>query len=1105
MKKACKPVSLLLSFIMIFSLFTIIPFTAGAATAFNDVEGYIPLLEPYIDKDGAYILGTKAHFERDGKNYAVNADGSVGEELTDLSLSYFDFALIDNDSAYQINLYTGPTDTLDTLVIPKTFNGKPITVLGNDITDSGNEKCRLVPQGTPAFKVVLNENITKITPYSFYTVQLTGIEGDTSGLCKIGAYAFSWANSSDDYKVDVKLDYEGTFTTGLGIFNNDNVTLRIKHGNKLSSASFRARSVNYVFTDDHIYGDPVWNLIEDNTSAAATFTCTDSRCGHQKTVSAESFSIIPEKEPYIDESGEYHLGNIAYVEINGEIYAMNEDGTIGERRDSVEVSYFDFALIHNDSAYQINYYTGPTDTLSELVIPKTFNDKPITVLGNNINNPENSKCRMMPTDTPSFTLVLNENITEITPYSFYAVQIKGVEGNTSNLKEIGNFAFAWANGSGGNKIDVKLDYEGMIDPGGGIFNNDIVTLRIKHATQFSYISFGDQSIEYIFTDAHPYGDPVWTWADDHSSATATFTCPDSRCGHQKIVSGDFLSIPEKEPYIDESGEYHLGNIAYVEVDGKFYAMNEDGTIGERRDSVEVSYFDFALIDNNSAYQINYYTGPTDTLSELVIPKTFNGKPITVLGNNITDSGNEKCRLVPQDTPGFTLVLNENITEITPYSFYAVQIKGVEGNTSNLNDISSFAFSWANGSDDNKVDVKLDYEGTITVGVEIFNHDNVTLRIKHGTQFSSTSFSARSVDYIFTDAHTYGDPVWNWSEDNTSATATFTCTDSRCNHQETVNATIASETKDGVVTYTATAEIDGNTYTDIKTAFADGIGASVVGHSISLDGDIAVNFYMKLSDSIIAHKDTAYMHFTIPTGSGTTEQDMFVKDARVVESGDKTYYVFKCRVAAKEMTSEIRAQLIDGDLAGTEYTYSVKEYADYLIEHADEREDLKKAAPLVKAMLNYGAHSQLYFDKNPGALANADLTDAEKALATPEISITDPVVNVPEGVTFEGATLSLKSETTLSLYFKSSDTFDFSCDGYTVEKATSGVYQIARIRGIKAKHIGDTFTLNVNGGTVTYSPLNYCKNVLDDDTTDEKLQNVVKALYAYWQAADRYFE
>ena len=384
--------------------------------------------------------------------------------------------------------------------------------------------------------------------------------------------------------------------------------------------------------------------------------------------------------------------------------------------------------------------------------------------------------------------------------------------------------------------------------------------------------------------------------------------------------------------------------------------------------------------------------------------------------------------------------------------------------------------------------------------------NVTARIKHATGFDRSSFSQKSMTYSFTDAHTYGEPKWTWADDHRSATAKFTCADSRCKHEEIINAAVTSNTKDGIINYTATAELDGTTYTDTKTAFADGIGASLVGHSISLDGDIAVNFYMELSDSVVAHRDTAYMHFTIPTGRTVTEQDILVKDARIVESDDKTYYVFKCRVAAKEMTSEIKAQMIDGDQHGTEYTYSVKEYADYLLEHADEREDLARAVPLVKAMLNYGAYSQVYFDKNPSALANADLEESEKILDNVTIDIADPVIGeLPDGTTFEGATLSLKSETTLSLYFKSGEKLAFSCDGYTVEKATSADYQIARIRGIKAKHIGDILTLKINGSeAISYSPLNYCKNMLDGGTTNEKLINVVKALYFYRQAADAYF-
>ena len=82
--------------------------------------------------------------------------------------------------------------------------------------------------------------------------------------------------------------------------------------------------------------------------------------------------------------------------------------------------------------------------------------------------------------------------------------------------------------------------------------------------------------------------------------------------------------------------------------------------------------------------------------------------------------------------------------------------------------------------------------------------------------------------------------------------------------------------------------------------------------------------------------------------------------------------------------------------------------------------------------------------------------------------------------------------------------EFSCNGYNVENAASGGYQIARIRGIKAADLGNILTLTVSGGTVKYSPMNYCKNVLADGNQTESLQNVAKAVYLYWKAASAFF-
>ena len=558
-------------------------------------------------------------------------------------------------------------------------------------------------------------------------------------------------------------------------------------------------------------------------------------------------------------------------------------------------------------------------------------------------------------------------------------------------------------------------------------------------------------------------------------------------------------VERVEPYIDENGAYILGAVEHYVINGRNYPVTADDSMGEELSSLDLSYFDFNMLLNGT-YQINYYTGPTESLTELVIPKTFNGKKITVLGNDV-NSGFVNCRVVPQGTPTFTLVLNENITKITPYSFYAVQVAKVTGNTSGLSEIGSYAFSWANSRHDYNIDIDLDYEGAINNGNSIFNNMKVTANLKHATKFRYEYLGSTSFSCIFTDNHIYGEPTWTWADDFSSATAAFTCADARCKHQEIVDAAVTSEPADDSVTYTAAAEMYGKTYTDARTI----PDVTLIGYSLSLEGDIGLNFYMDLSDRVI-QSDPAYMRFIIPKNGEPATQEINVNNARKVTSDGKTYYVFKCQVAAKEMTAKVKAQIFYGDKESMEYAFSVKDYADYLLAHADDDQKYKEAAPAVKAMLNYGAYSQIHFDKRTDELANKDLPEEERKLGDVTINVDAPVFDaLPEGTSFPGASLSLKSETTLSLYFISDETLTFSCDNYTVETDKTGQYQIARIRGIKASHIGDTIELNVNGATVSYSPLNYCKNVLDDPSQDENLQNTVKALYWYWQAALEYFK
>ncbi len=147
-------------------------------------------------------------------------------------------------------------------------------------------------------------------------------------------------------------------------------------------------------------------------------------------------------------------------------------------------------------------------------------------------------------------------------------------------------------------------------------------------------------------------------------------------------------------------------------------------------------------------------------------------------------------------------------------------------------------------------------------------------------------------------------------------------------------------------------------------------AKLTGYTLTLDGTIGVNFHMALSDAILNSND-AYVEFTV---NGKT-QKVFVSEVK--DNTSDGYYVFPCYVASPDMTAEITAQLVCGDYKTEKYTYTVQNYAEYILNNSDDYD--AETVALVKALLNYGANAQTYFNKNSDSLANSILEEADKAI------------------------------------------------------------------------------------------------------------------------------
>jgi len=303
--------------------------------------------------------------------------------------------------------------------------------------------------------------------------------------------------------------------------------------------------------------------------------------------------------------------------------------------------------------------------------------------------------------------------------------------------------------------------------------------------------------------------------------------------------------------------------------------------------------------------------------------------------------------------------------------------------------------------------------------------------------------------------------------------------------------------------------------DLEGEIDIGGGVHLYGYSLSLRGNIGVNFYLKLDQDVI-DSEYAYIQFKL---NGEEVKEIMVKDVQPIHDNtlDDDYYVFALDVAPKEMADQISIQVFrsGGDWVGDEFKYTVKDYAEYILTHSNKYSE--KTVNLVKSMLNYGAYSQIYFNYNTGNLANSSLIEADKDISGVSsdtllkyAGFANSMLLVPgETITYAGANLELESELVMNIKFKgipSGTVFKVGNKVLNSESVGNGETKVT-FSGITAKDIDKdiTITLYIGDGTYdfTYNPMTYCYNVISREITavrTQKLKDVVSALYWYNEAA-----
>ena len=312
----------------------------------------------------------------------------------------------------------------------------------------------------------------------------------------------------------------------------------------------------------------------------------------------------------------------------------------------------------------------------------------------------------------------------------------------------------------------------------------------------------------IQATGHSYGEPVWNWSEDGKTCTVTFTCEKDET-HKKTPKVTVTSAEKTPGTCTEAGVTTY--TATVEFNGNTYTDTKDVA-------------DIPATGHS-------YGEPVWSWAE-------DGKTCKV---TFTCEKDENHKETPEVKVTSAVKTPATCTEkgVTTYTA-TVEFNGkTYTDTKDLTDIPATGHSYGesvwNWSEDGKT-------CTVTFICEKDETHKETPKVKITsavktpatcTEAGVTTYTA-TVEFngkTYTDTkdladipatgHSYGEPVWNWSEDGKTCTVTFTCEKDET-HKETPKVIVTSAektpgtcTETGVTTYTATVEFNGQTYTDTK--------------------------------------------------------------------------------------------------------------------------------------------------------------------------------------------------------------------------------------------------------------------------------------------------
>ena len=355
--------------------------------------------------------------------------------------------------------------------------------------------------------------------------------------------------------------------------------------------------------------------------------------------------------------------------------------------------------------------------------------------------------------------------------------------------------------------EVKLDEENSVAPTCTAAGKNVYVASIAGtAADGSPKTYTDSKDVEVPATGHTYGEPTFQWADDRSTCTAVFTCT-AADDTKEVACENITHETTKQPTCGEEGVETY--TATVEFNGKTYTGTATTALAKT---------------DNHQYGEPTFNWTDDFQCTLDVTCSVCGDKKEPIECEVTSEITKQPTCQEEGAKLYTATAVYEGQELTNTK--------TETLAKTAHAYGEPVFKWAADYST----CAADYTCSVCQDIHTENctvtHDTTPATCtengsaKHTATVTFDGKDSKDVKNVTLDAtgHTYGEPTFNWNEDKSACTATFTC--EKGDDTQTKDCTVTTEVEDstciaeGKTIYTATIDFAGKTYTDTKeTAIA----------------------------------------------------------------------------------------------------------------------------------------------------------------------------------------------------------------------------------------------------------------------------------------------